>query len=244
MKMNYQIFNLSPTIYLWANFDTAFLRDSKKVLDVGCGTGDELITRNLSSDVTGIDISRHRCRQTKTKTGAEIICADGQLLPFISEVFDGVLSNQVIEHVNDDSSFLSEIRRVLKSRGKLAISTAKYSYTRKFIIRNYGIVRAFHGQFLDPTHLREYSYKGFSDLLKAFGFDILFFKGNAISFIIGYIDSAFWALGWKLNLSKQTEKILRLIYRFDKFPLPFWQTFSFACVKCENISTRTNSQPA
>jgi len=185
MKMKYQIFDLSPTIYLWANFDAAFLRDSKKILDVGCGTGDEIIMRNLISNVIGIDISRCRCRQTKTKTGAEIVCADGQLLPFISEVFDGVLSNQVIEHVNDDNSFLSEIRRVLKNRGKLAISTAKYSYTRKFIIRNYGIVRAFHGQFLDPTHLREYSYKGFSDLLKAFGFDILFFKGNAISFIIG-----------------------------------------------------------
>ncbi|MEM2129660.1 MAG: class I SAM-dependent methyltransferase [Candidatus Bathyarchaeia archaeon] len=231
MKIDYRIFDHSPTTRLWVIHDVTHLQNLKRILDVGCGTGDEILRRNFGAELVGLDISRHKCRKAKTRTKTEIICADGQFLPFISEVFDGVLCNQVIEHVKDDKSLLSEIYTVLKEKGKLVISTAKYSSTRRFILRNYGIDRAFKGKFLDIGHEREYSYKKFSEIVKSSGFNILSFRGCEIGFIFGYIDSAVWALAWKLRLTKQAERILRLLYRLDNLPLPLWQTFSLVCSK-------------
>jgi len=125
---------------------------------------------------------------------------------------------------------LKEIRRVLKNNGKLVISTARCSRIRIFVLRRQGIKRAFKGRYLDPTHLREYSFGDFQRLLQQFGFEIKDFIGLGISFVAAYIDSALWALSWKLNLLPLGDKILRLIYHFKKKPLPIWQTFSYACI--------------
>lgn len=59
-----------------------------------------------------------------------------------SNIFDFIIAFQVIEHIKDDSLFLSEISRVLKKGGQLLLSTPnrKTSLTR------------------NPWHIREYDY--------------------------------------------------------------------------------------
>ena len=66
-----------------------------------------------------------------------------------SESFDYVISFQVLEHIKDDVHTIAEIHRVLKSGGKLIISTPnkKMSLTR------------------NPWHVREYSPEDFKRLL-------------------------------------------------------------------------------
>jgi SAM-dependent methyltransferase len=243
MKLDYEIFEVSPTTRFSVDYDLKILRGAKRILDLGCGKGDDVRRHRFSSEVVSIDVSKSCCVQTKRKNKVETICSDAEKLPFISNSFDGVLSNQVIEHVNDDKEFLKEVRRVLKDRGKLVISTAKYSSIRFFIIRHWGIMRAFKGRYLDSGHLREYSFKEFFNLLHQSSFDILEFKGTSIGVIAGYLDSALWALAWKLNLRKQADKILSFIYHFNSLPLPFWQTFSIACINRKNIKQGRSSDP-
>jgi SAM-dependent methyltransferase len=48
---------------------------------------------------------------------------DGQFLPFPDNLFDTVISIDVLEHVADSSKFISEIYRVLKPNGKVILST-------------------------------------------------------------------------------------------------------------------------
>jgi 2-polyprenyl-3-methyl-5-hydroxy-6-metoxy-1,4-benzoquinol methylase len=75
-----------------------YTHDCLKVLDVGCGTG------NLSQDVKryfpevyGVDIDPVAAKEAKKKI--DVIIASAEFLPFRKDVFDAVISNQVIEHV-------------------------------------------------------------------------------------------------------------------------------------------------
>lgn len=77
-------------------------------LDVGCGNkprGDINVDCFRVSD----DIVANR----KLQTNADVI-ASGEYLPFQNQVFDSVLSSNVIEHVSNPALFLSELIRVSK----------------------------------------------------------------------------------------------------------------------------------
>ncbi len=123
-----------------------------RVLEIGTGTG------------YGIDIIAPRCSRfvTMDKTRSEELGAmpanvefkEGVVppLPFADESFDCVVSFQVIEHINHDKEFVSEVRRVLKEGGKFIISTPNRPMS---LTRN-------------PWHVREYTAEQFSALLSGF----------------------------------------------------------------------------
>ena len=58
----------------------------------------------------------------------------GEELPFDESVFDGVLLNEVLEHVNDEAFTLNEIKRVLRPGGVLAL----FSPNRWFPFEGHG----------------------------------------------------------------------------------------------------------
>src|SRR3989338_5146868 len=87
---------------------------NSKSLDVGCGNG--IITRNLGKickEIIGVDIEDKRL----IKEGYKFILIKDEKLPFKDNTFDVVISNQVIEHVNDQDDHIKEIYRVLKDDG-------------------------------------------------------------------------------------------------------------------------------
>lgn len=78
-------------------------------------------------------------------------------LSFKDNSFDVVLSNHVIEHVEDENKFMSEVLRVLKPGGKLLLNIPIYFDTQKSF-ENPDIVtredrRKFYG---DSDHCRKY----------------------------------------------------------------------------------------
>lgn len=98
------------------------------VLDLGCGNG--FGTYKLSTKAcgtVGIDISRKAIRSCHLEYGSErpFLAASGNYLPFKDDLFDLVVSFQVIEHIQPNTVFnyLKEIKRVLKSGGLLVAST-------------------------------------------------------------------------------------------------------------------------
>src|SRR3989344_1721611 len=63
--------------------------------------------------VYGIDVDDYRL----IKKGYEFKKIKNNKLPFKNKFFDVVISNQVIEHVNDPEKHVQEINRVLKDKG-------------------------------------------------------------------------------------------------------------------------------
>ncbi len=98
----------------------------KCVLDVATGTGDSAIALKKSGAkrIVGVDISEQMLDVARRKTaasGIEFIRADGELLPFESDVFDAVTIAFGIRNFEDIGKGLCEMRRVLRSGGTLLV---------------------------------------------------------------------------------------------------------------------------
>ena len=95
-------------------------------LDIGCDDG--IFTMQCADSCGAISIHGvelvEKAAELATSNGVNVQIADlERSLPYPSDNFDIVISNQVIEHVPNIDLFLSEIHRVLKSGGRAIIST-------------------------------------------------------------------------------------------------------------------------
>jgi len=98
-----------------------------KILDIGCGSG--IIASYLgkkAKKVWALDLVDERVE----KRYFNFKKVKNEALPFKNEFFNAVISNQVIEHVNNKEKHLSEIKRVLKNDGICYLATAN-----KFVIK-------------------------------------------------------------------------------------------------------------
>ncbi len=103
-------------------------------LDVGCGTGDMIAAgtgRNLT--VVGVDIALRWLvvaarREELAGRTHQLVCANGEHLPFPAQSFARVVSLGALEHCRDADSVISESKRVLKPGGVLRVRTVnRYS---------------------------------------------------------------------------------------------------------------------
>ncbi len=93
-----------------------------RVLEVGCGLG--MYTRQyrarFSARVEAFDVEFDRVRQARAGTPHALIAA-GEAMPYRSDIFDVVISNEVIEHVADDRATVAEMVRVCRPGGRIVI---------------------------------------------------------------------------------------------------------------------------
>ena len=112
-----------------ADFVAAAVPPGSRVLEAGCGFGHlsrALEERGLRP--TGIDLNSHAIeigREILTDLSSEIQLhqANALDLPFERGEFGAVVSCDVIEHISEQRSFLTELRRVIAPGGQLFIST-------------------------------------------------------------------------------------------------------------------------
>ncbi len=95
-----------------------------KVLDLACGTGDlSALLKKSGFNVVGGDFSREMLRKAKDRNpDIEFVFADAENLPFEDNSVDAVTICFGIRNFNDREKALTEIRRVLKPSGVLAIA--------------------------------------------------------------------------------------------------------------------------
>ncbi len=99
-----------------------------KLLVNGCGVGEYLSRLAPKAELAvGLDIEFIRLLEAKKKN-KHLVCAAGEHLPFRSGQFTAVLSNEVIEHVEDDRIALEEIARSLKEGGSLILFCPNRGY--------------------------------------------------------------------------------------------------------------------
>ncbi|HEX8976683.1 MAG TPA: methyltransferase domain-containing protein [Solirubrobacteraceae bacterium] len=110
--------------------ELAGLVGGQRVLDVGCGLGGT--ARHLADrygvEVTGVDLTAEYCRlgnmlseRTRLRDRVELVTADALELPFADGGFDVVWSEHAAMNIEDKPRLYSEMRRVLRPGGRLAI---------------------------------------------------------------------------------------------------------------------------
>lgn len=100
----------------WADLGSAV------VLEAGCGVGaySSQIRRRFSLSVEAFDLEFERVREARVDTPHALVAA-AEALPYRDDVFETIISNEVIEHVADDRHAVSEMVRVLKPGGRMVI---------------------------------------------------------------------------------------------------------------------------
>ena len=118
----------------------------KRVLDVGCGPGNLLVA--LSTDMpellVGVDVDAIFLASGRSQiwefiepssTDPALLRAALPNLPFADETFDLVTCLLVMPHVPDDRIALTELTRVLKPGGTLAISGHGFGFPLRYLKR-------------------------------------------------------------------------------------------------------------
>jgi SAM-dependent methyltransferase len=99
-----------------------------RILDVGCGTGANLLMLLKYGDAEGVDVSEDAlafCRERgldKVKLGA------GEDLPYDDGTFDLVTALDVVEHMDNDLAGLREMRRVLRPGGRVLLFVPTFMF--------------------------------------------------------------------------------------------------------------------
>lgn len=106
-----------------ADMLSPYISNAQTVLDVGCGTGffAEYCTSG-AADIIQCDIAHAMCAQAR-KTGYSTVNATALALPIQSECCDAVYSGLMLQWIEDIECAFSEMARVLKPQGVIAISS-------------------------------------------------------------------------------------------------------------------------
>ena len=128
----------------------------RTVLDCGAGEGyGPALLAPEAALVVGMDYSAEASRFAATRYGgAGNLCflqGDAGALPFATDSFDILCCFQVLEHLEDATSFLFESRRVLRPDGHLLLTTPN---------------RLAAGTGPNPHHVLEYSRNELQELLE------------------------------------------------------------------------------
>jgi ubiquinone/menaquinone biosynthesis C-methylase UbiE len=145
------------------------LADARDVLDVGCGTGTllEAASSELpAARLAGVDLSPGMLAVARRKLGprATLVAANAERLPFRSRSFDMALSASALHFWRDPSAALLEIHRVLRPRGRIAITdwcaNGWIDRLRDLVLRR-----------VEPAHFRVYRTANLAAMLTEAGFD-------------------------------------------------------------------------
>jgi 2-polyprenyl-3-methyl-5-hydroxy-6-metoxy-1,4-benzoquinol methylase len=144
------------------------LADARSVLDVGSGEGRYLPvwhTRFPDAQIIAVECSSLALQRSAVRHAfANHVLSRAESIPIQSNSIDGVVSIEVLEHVDDGHGMLAECHRILKPNGWAIISTPCGNVGSLEWAINFcaGTIRAgrgggvLFGKTEDPTHLRRY----------------------------------------------------------------------------------------
>ncbi|TYC15628.1 class I SAM-dependent methyltransferase [Bizionia gelidisalsuginis] len=136
----------------------SFSSSEKKILDVGCGTGDFLAEAQKNKWViTGIEPNEKARTIANSKTGNKIVNTDAlETLP--SHSFDVITLWHVLEHLPNLEEHIKLFKRLLKKEGTLIIAVPNYkSYDAIYY-------KQFWAAFDVPRHLWHFSQEAITRL--------------------------------------------------------------------------------
>jgi SAM-dependent methyltransferase len=146
-------------------------RPGERVLDLGCGAGRFVAAlRDAGADPVGVEIAEaalERARENAPGVDLRLLEDDGSL-PLEYGSVDLVWCSEVLEHVADTGHLLLEVRRVLRSGGRLLVTVPFHGRVKSALI---ALLR--FDEHFDPAgqHLRFYTRSSLARTLGEAGFD-------------------------------------------------------------------------
>lgn len=142
-----------------AHFYWSHLSDAKRVLDLGCATGDLGRYKPDGTEVWGLELDRVLVEYATRYETAQVWDLDLPApLPFPDAHFDAVVAKDILEHLQKPWLTLAEIKRVLKPGGIVLASVICYRDKR---IWN------------DYTHVRGFTMGSLRNMFRDAGFQVL-----------------------------------------------------------------------
>jgi SAM-dependent methyltransferase len=129
---------------LTVDYDLLDLEPGMTVLDLGCGEGRHAFEAyRRGASVVAVDWGQSEVETTKRWLGAiaeageapagahfEVVRGDLLALPVPDASVDRVIASEVLEHIPDDVTAMTEIARVLKPGGRVAVTVPRYGPER------------------------------------------------------------------------------------------------------------------
>lgn len=186
------------------------LPNGGRILDVGCGTGGSLIEMQRlfgeKYEVAGIDVVQLQIDLTVARlkeygVQAEVSLYDGVNIVYPDASFDAIYTSDVLGHVQDVGAWLTELHRVLKPGGVLAMFSES-ALGRAALVRNYLLKRGVNVDPHAPFHI------------SLFGKNELRQRITAAGFVIEKMYCALW-----LALFTHPEDFVAALEKEKRFPI-------------------------
>jgi SAM-dependent methyltransferase len=188
----------------------------RRVLDVGCGTGVDLVRFARGGAVaTGVDIAESAialagANLRQQSLPASLCVGDGEALPFPEGTFEFVFAHGVVQYTSRDRALVEECRRVLKPGGTAFFQV----YNRVSWLNALSRVMKVGLEHEDAPVLRTYSPREFRGLLGGFsGVRVVFERFPVKSRLHG---------GWKGALYNRA-----FVGAFNAIPKPLVRRFGW-----------------
>ncbi len=125
---------------LTVRYEQLGLRAGDRVLDAGCGAGRHAYeAARLGAEVVAFDLDLAELKEVRqlvaamreagelaTGGDAAPVNADALHLPFPDASFDRLVASEVMEHISDDTGAATELARVLRPGGTLAVTVPSW----------------------------------------------------------------------------------------------------------------------
>ena len=149
---------------LIAQLAKCYFHNARTVIEIGCGTGYVLLALRAalpSSRLLGSDVCARALNYAAKRVApsVELLRWDPLSLPSKAQ-FDLICAFDVLEHVDDDESFLREMHRALRPNGGILMSVPQHRFlwSKSDLIKN---------------HKRRYRSRELDDLCRRSGFEIV-----------------------------------------------------------------------
>lgn len=198
--------------------------DGKRVMDVGCGTGDMcgMIANAGAKSVLGVDFSDTAIAEAQSKYQAPnltFLCGDVKM---IDDRFDVIISNGTLEHMDDPFKTLKMLKGMLTPGGSLILTSPNWLNPRGYILQTlWHLFRA-------PITLADLHYLtplDFEEWSKELGMDLTWSTvdhewGGGMKMINDFkrrLPNVSRDAGWKVS----QEQIDRFLAWLEKRAVPF-----------------------
>lgn len=142
------------------NLINSLSKDTKQLLDIGCGTGDFLeIAQQNNWSVFGIEPNQQARGVANKKTNNVVFDTD-QLSKFKNQTFDVITLWHVLEHLPNLEDQVQRFKKILKPNGALIVAVPNY---KSFDAMHY---KNFWAALDVPRHLWHFNKSSISKLFK------------------------------------------------------------------------------
>jgi ubiquinone/menaquinone biosynthesis C-methylase UbiE len=147
--------------------------ENRLLLELGVGSGRNALPllEKVRPQLVGLDLSREMLKQAKAKMLSfkddfDLILADGEHLPFVSQAFDAVISMSAMHYFASQWRIIKRLRKALKENGTLVCGDLTASETD-----NQGFFEGLE-RTLSKVHARYYKPSRMKRLMEKQGFRI------------------------------------------------------------------------